>query len=163
MMISLKIIALSLLLSFLFSCGSYTPETPSKEETLSAKIENSMIKTFIIAVTKNNEAIEFNITNTIVSKGYLKPEDFSVLKEDPDLFICEVLDKKGNILQKTQIHNPLIGHYEYEEHGSKEMKKKTIHKEEGSIAIRLNDTPNISSINIKESINPQRIIYTINL
>lgn len=152
----------TLLISLQFSCGSYTPETSSEEENLATKIENSMVKTFIIEVTKNNDLIEFNITNTIVSKGYLKPDNFSTIDKDPDKFICEVFDKKGKALQKTQMHNPLITHYEYENHDG-EMKKKTIHKEKGSIAIRLNDTPNISNIIIKESINPKRILKTIKL
>jgi len=145
-----------------FSCGSYAPETPTEESNLTTKIENSMIKTFIIEVTKNEHLIEFNITNTIVSKGYLKPERFNVTDNDPDKFICEILDREGNIIQETQVHNPLITHYEYEGHDGG-MKKKTVHKEKGSIAIRLNNTSNISYINIKESINPGRILKTLKL
>ena len=72
------------------------------------------------------------------------------------------MNDKSQVLQVIYIENPLVKHLEYsQEDGS--MKKTTIRKNTGTFSIRINDSLNISNINIKIASKPNTILKTITL
>ena len=139
--------------------------SPAKLTTATPRniVNTNKVKTLIVDVSKQpNNQLQFNVSKTIIKEGYIKYPAVNINVTSEDVFICELMNDKSQVLQVIYIENPLVKHLEYsQEDGS--MKKTTIRKNTGTFSIRINDSPNISNINIKIASKPNTILKTITL
>lgn len=142
------IICCILSLTSCFSNKKIPGSLEAKPAEIFVNTSATYVVTYLLKVQKIGEGFEFQLTNVIKKEGFLKtPKGFQAAHTETGSFEISFWNAQGQKLHSTTFPNPLTKHFEVpNEDGN--IEKKTVELTEETLAVRINEIPNITKISI---------------